>query len=110
MPHITISFSAEKEIFLIMSKLYIIRTLIRGNFILSNIYDGDRVIVVRILEIYSPVGQIAEKAVSRSVFLTTMALLYFECRINKNALIRTVFLAILPTKREFTVMIILIIV
>jgi len=26
--------------------------------------------------------------------------LYFECRINKNALLQTVFLAILPTGNE----------
>jgi len=41
-------------------------------------------------------GKFVEKAVCRSVFLTIMAL-YFECRINKNALLLTVFLAILPT-------------
>jgi len=40
-----------------------------------------------------------EKAVCRSVFLT-MAL-YFECRINKNALIHTVFLAIYPLGNGF---------
>jgi len=33
-----------------------------------------------------PVGKIAEKAVCRSVLA-----LYFECRINKNALLQTVF-------------------
>jgi len=37
-----------------------------------------------------PVGKIAEKAVCRSVH--NMAL-YFQCRINKNALFQTVFLA-----------------
>jgi len=37
-----------------------------------------------------PVGKIAEKAVSRSVFLTTWHM-YFECRINKNSLLQTVF-------------------
>jgi len=36
----------------------------------------------------SPVGKIAENAVCRSVFLMA---LYFECRINKNALLKTVF-------------------
>jgi len=36
-----------------------------------------------------PVGKIGKKAVCRSVFFDNMALylaLYFECRINKNAL------------------------
>jgi len=36
---------------------------------------------------YSPVGKIAEKAVCRSVFLTT-----WHCIFNKNGLLRTVFL------------------
>jgi len=43
-----------------------------------------------------PVSKIAEKAVCRSAFLTMMAL-YFECRINKSALLETAFLAILLT-------------
>jgi len=51
-----------------------------------------------------PVGKITEKAVCRSVLLTTwhcmctfdnMAL-YLKCWINKNALLQTVFLVILP--------------
>jgi len=37
---------------------------------------------------YCPVSKITEKAVRKSVFLTTA--LYFECRINKNALLQTV--------------------
>jgi len=41
-------------------------------------------------------GKIAEKAVRRSVFLTTYMALFFECRINKYALLQTVFSAILP--------------
>jgi len=43
---------------------------------------------------YIPVGKIAEKAACRGVFLNNMAL-YFEFQINKNALLQTVFLAIL---------------
>jgi len=38
------------------------------------------------------VGKIAEKAVCRSVFMTTWHCIW--CRINKNALLQTVFLAI----------------
>jgi len=51
---------------------------------------------IKILEIckklslqgFFPMGKIAEKAVCRSVF--NMAL-YFECSINQNALLQTVF-------------------
>jgi len=43
------------------------------------------------------VGKIAEKAVCRSVFYIA---LYFECRINKKALLQTVLLAILPTRLQ----------
>jgi len=38
------------------------------------------------------VGKTAEKAVCRSVFLTAWhCLAHFECRINKNLLLQTVF-------------------
>jgi len=43
--------------------------------------------------------KIAEKAVCRSVFLTTW--LHFECRINETALLQIVFLAILPIYLSF---------
>jgi len=47
----------------------------------------------------NPVDKIAQKAVvCRSIF-DTMAL-YFECRIKKNALRQTVFLAIFPTGKD----------
>jgi len=35
-------------------------------------------------------GKIAEKAVCKSIFFDNIAL-YFECRINKNTLLQTVF-------------------
>jgi len=46
-----------------------------------------------------PVGKIAEKVVCSLCIFDNVAALYFECRINKNALHQTpsLFLAILPT-------------
>jgi len=44
--------------------------------------------------VHHPVGNIAEKAVCRSVFLECIfdnMALYFDCRINQNALLQTVF-------------------
>jgi len=47
------------------------------------------------------VGKIAEKAVCKSVFLYGTV---FLCRINKNALLQTVLLAILSTGLELSVL------
>jgi len=49
---------------------------------------------------FNPVSKIAEKEVYRSVFLTIWPL-YFECRININALLDC-FLTILPTRNTIT--------
>jgi len=46
----------------------------------------------------NPVGKIPEKAVYGSVFLT----LYFECRINKNALLQTHWEKLINTRRSRT--------
>jgi len=57
-----------------------------------NLTDGSPITQnFRLLKItyYFSLGKIAEKAVCRSVF-DNMAL-YFECRINKNALLQNVF-------------------
>jgi len=43
------------------------------------------------------VGKIADKAVCRSECIFDNIALYYECRINKNALLQTVFLPIFPT-------------
>jgi len=41
-------------------------------------------------------GQNSRKAVCRSVFLTWYGTVFWECRINKNALLQTAFLRFCP--------------
>jgi len=50
----------------------------------------NRIKISQIID-YNPVGKIAEKAVCSDMTR------YFECRINKNTLLQTNFMAILPT-------------